>query len=63
MTPDKLAEIGKRLYGPKWKHKLADALTRSPGAISNWLAGKTVPKTAAAKIEQLHAEHQGKDSK
>lgn len=61
MTKEELQEIGRRLYGPAWKAKLARELARSPATVFNWVAGRiAIPKTAERRIREL-AAHAGKE--
>lgn len=53
MTREELQEIGKKLYGPAWKAKMARELARSPATVFNWVAGKPIPKTAERRIREL----------
>lgn len=56
MTREELQEIGRRLYGPAWKAKMARELARSPSTIFNWVSGRiAVPKTAARRIREMAA--------
>jgi len=58
MTKEELQEIGRKLYGPAWKAKMARDLARSPATIFNWVAGRIdIPETAARRIREL--EQQG----
>ena len=56
MTKDELAQIGRTLYGPAWKGRLAAELGRSRFTIYRWAAGKPLPECAAVRIRELAAE-------
>lgn len=57
MTRDELQQIGRRLYGPAWKAKMARELARSPATIFNWVAGRIdIPETAARRLRELEAK-------
>lgn len=61
MTRDELQEIGRKLYGPAWKAKMARALARSPATIFNWVAGRSdIPETAARRIRELEEQEGAK---
>jgi predicted transcriptional regulator len=64
MNRHELAEIGRELYGPAWKAKLAKELGRSRFTVYRWAAGKTeVSGPAAERIRELRAQKGGKDAK
>lgn len=39
MTPERLAEIGRALYGPQWQTPLAAALGVADRTVRRWMAG------------------------
>lgn len=64
MTKEELQEIGRKVYGPAWKAKLARDLARSPATVFNWVAGRiAIPKTAERRIRDLATRHASKEAR
>lgn len=58
MTRDELQQIGRKLYGPAWKAKMARELARSPATVFNWVAGRIdIPETAARRLRELEQQN------
>jgi hypothetical protein len=54
MTPQEFECIGKKLYGPKWKTKLANALKRHPSMIWRYVTGANeIPMVVELAIRSL----------
>ena len=62
MTKDELSTIGKHLYGPKWKGKLAEELGRSRFTVYRWARTGVPSKSSATRIRSL-ATSPGKENK
>jgi hypothetical protein len=61
MTPAELTSIGRGLFGPLWKSKLARALGRDYTTVNRWTKGDNeIPETAIRRIREL--EQQGSKS-
>lgn len=54
LTPDKIEEFGRALYGPGWMGVLAKRLGTTKKTVQRWKSGKhNPPKDLLATIEQL----------
>jgi len=54
MTPNEFAEIGRKLYGPRWKASMARELGRHPITIFKWLRSEgELPKHVAKHVRLL----------
>jgi len=54
MSPSELIEAGERLYGPKWRKPLAEALGVDISTLRRWAtAERAVPKVAAMAVELM----------
>lgn len=59
MTRHELTKIGKSLFGPLWKSKLARALGRDYTTVNRWTKGDhDIPETAARRIRELESQQQ-----
>ncbi len=62
MTPSELRTIGESIHGPYWQSPLARDLRVNDRTVRRWLAGKSrINPDVAAKIRELHAQHQRKE--
>jgi DNA-binding transcriptional regulator YiaG len=58
MTPAELARIGREMYGPVWKPRLARAIGVSRATVWKWAADvHPIQEPEAKLIRSLHAEH------
>jgi hypothetical protein len=63
VTPKELETIGKKLYGAMWRSKLAKAVTRSPGAVTHWMSGKSrIPSTVVVAVRDLAESQDSKEA-
>jgi len=54
MTPDRLAEIGRALYGGRWQSDMADALGVDRRTVRRWMTGDyPVPPRAVADLRAM----------
>ncbi len=57
MTPETLGQIGKALFGTRWKTPLARAIGVQRETVSRWSTGKQpIPKTASLAIMAKHQQ-------
>lgn len=61
MTKDELATIGRGLFGPAWKGKLAAEMGRSRFTVYRWAAGNPIPAPAVTRIRHLAEQHEAKE--
>ena len=58
LTPARLSEYGRALYGPRWKVVLAFHLGVTRETVANWARGRTKPSgDVRERISDLLADH------
>jgi hypothetical protein len=60
MTPTEFAEIGRKLYGNRWKAAMARELGRHPVTIFKWLHAEELPDHVAKHVQLLAEQQQGR---
>lgn len=54
MTPARLAEIGRALYGPRWQSELARAVGVQYRAVRRWMTGeRAIPSRLETELVEL----------
>jgi len=57
VTPSEIIEAGERLFGPRWRQPLADALGVDIATLRRWTSAQiAIPKRVALAVQFLLSE-------